>query len=516
MKHKTGADLTLESSSFGAGVKGLPLSFVQSMLEACAQASGASILCVAASGEIVAYSKQLPELFGVVDTLPPGLQVSQLAMMLEEQQDELLCSLGRLLRVEQTDADCDARMGSCGTADGRMVRWSRCPIGDVGSDAGRVPMYWAFEDVTGEAQMAAALDDAERWLRMFALHSQGILLELNAELRIVGIWASDTSLLGRPDAELHGCSLPEAIGEPQGSQLERRVRMAYESGEYATYEYSVTTAGKARNFEANAARVEGQPLGATILIRDVTDRMRMQVQLQQADRLASVGLLAAGVAHEINNPLGYVLLNLERIEGELRQLQQERPHTSLEGMLRAVQMGLEGCGRVRDIVAKLTTFARSDKSEALALVDVVQALGFAAELAMPEIERRARLVCEFQPVPQVLADEARLGQVFLNLIVNAIQAIPSGDAAKQLVRLATCVDAEGAAVIEVQDSGVGMSAEMLSRIFDPFFTTKDESEGTGLGLSICRGIVTSFGGEIFAESQVGKGSVFRVVLPPVR
>jgi len=134
-------------------------------------------------------------------------------------------------------------------------------------------------------------------------------------------------------------------------------------------------------------------------------------------------------------------------------------------------------------------------------------------LAWNEIRHRARLVKEYGDVPPVLANEARLGQVFLNILVNAAQALEVGDAAQNVIRVRATTEGEGQVVVQVSDTGPGISPEILDRIFDPFFTTKPVGLGTGLGLWICQGIVTSLGGQITAESRPGEGATFRVVLP---
>jgi CheY-like chemotaxis protein len=134
-------------------------------------------------------------------------------------------------------------------------------------------------------------------------------------------------------------------------------------------------------------------------------------------------------------------------------------------------------------------------------------------MAWNEIRHRARLVKDYGEVPLVDASDSRLGQVFLNLLVNAAQAIPAGQADRHEIRVTTRTASDGRAVIEVRDTGTGVSPEILDRLFDPFFSTKPGGVGTGLGLTICQGLVTSLGGRIVVESRVGQGSTFRVVLP---
>jgi CheY-like chemotaxis protein/two-component sensor histidine kinase len=233
--------------------------------------------------------------------------------------------------------------------------------------------------------------------------------------------------------------------------------------------------------------------------------------------MASVGTLAAGIAHEINNPLAFVISNLGFLASELRRLappSQEirgaRPETDEWHMVLAEAR--EGAERVRRIVRQLKAFSRPDE-ERVEPVDLHAVLNSAVMLAANEIKHRAQLRREYGPVPRVMGDEGRLCQVFLNLVVNAAQAIPEGAAERNEIRLVTRVGPNGQGVVEVRDTGAGIPREVLGRIFDPFFTTKPVGVGTGLGLSICHGIVTSLGGEISVESEPGQGTTVRVMLP---
>jgi PAS domain S-box-containing protein len=287
-----------------------------------------------------------------------------------------------------------------------------------------------------------------------------------------------------------------------------------------------TFAGEWKWMMARAHVVERNDLGEAVRVvgtcADVTERRRMLERLHLADRMASVGTLAAGVAHEINNPLAYVLANLGFALEELARPDQApagpaappvSPPPALARCREALQEAEVGATRVRDIVRALKVFSRADE-EALGRVDVLRALKSALQFADPEIRHRARLVRRLGPVPPITGNETRLTQVFVNLLVNAAQAIPEGNVEQNEIRVETRVAAGGNIVIEVQDSGCGMSPEVKKRIFDPFFTTKPVGEGTGLGLAICHGIVTSLGGEMEVESEAGKGALFRVSLPP--
>jgi PAS domain S-box-containing protein len=257
--------------------------------------------------------------------------------------------------------------------------------------------------------------------------------------------------------------------------------------------------------------------------RDVTERKlaeerlahadereeKLHQQLMFADRMASIGTLASGVAHEINNPLACVTANislmLEELDGELPQ------HSELREMVEGARDAAE---RVRTIVLGLKTFARMDE-ERRTPIDLRPVLELATDITLNQIRDRVRIVKSYGDTPWVEADEARLGQVFINLLVNAAQALPEGPSDTNEIRIVTTTDAAGRAVVEVRDSGAGISASAMARIFDPFFTTKAVGVGTGLGLSICHSIVTGMGGEISATSEPGCGTTFRVVLPAV-
>jgi CheY-like chemotaxis protein len=182
--------------------------------------------------------------------------------------------------------------------------------------------------------------------------------------------------------------------------------------------------------------------------------------------------------------------------------------------VQSLQHAVEGANRVRQIVRDLLTFAQGNV-EHQGMVDVRGIVESATQMAWHEIRHRARLVKSLADVPPVEANEARLGQVFLNLLVNAAQAIPEGQADQHEVRVITRTDEQGNAVVEVSDTGSGIAPEAMPRIFDPFFTTKGE-DGTGLGLAISHGTIKSLGGEIRVTSAPGQGTTFRVLLRPAK
>ena len=256
----------------------------------------------------------------------------------------------------------------------------------------------------------------------------------------------------------------------------------------------------------------GKVTGAAAVFRDVTVERGTQAQLLVSDRMASVGTLAAGVAHEINNPLASVLANLDLAMLELEELAPlVGTAVELSSLREELRDAREGAERVRHIVRDLKLFSRSE-DERLEPVEVRRVLESSLRMAWNEIRHRATLVKNYSEVPLVNANEARLGQVFLNLIVNAAQSIGEGRANENELRITTRM-AGNRVVVDVADTGSGIPPELMGRLFTPFFTTKPAGVGTGLGLSICHRLVSAMGGELTVESAIGKGTVFHVALP---
>jgi signal transduction histidine kinase/CheY-like chemotaxis protein len=280
----------------------------------------------------------------------------------------------------------------------------------------------------------------------------------------------------------------------------------------------------ARAFQFMLARLYEQRAALTRTNGELADKLaqlkRTQEELVAADRRISVGRLAAGVAHEINNPLAYVGANLRFVAEWLAEAFGRPDATVAAGcdpQVQEVRLALaeatQGTERIRQIVKGLKTFSRSDddRRETLQLSVPLEA---AIAMAKHEVQQRARLRRNYGDTPAVLASEVRLSQVFLNLLINASHAIPEGELDRQSVTITTRTDGSGFAVVEVTDTGSGMPADVLAKLFQPFFTTKPAGVGTGLGLAISQDIIRAHGGRIEVESVVGRGSTFRVLLPP--
>lgn len=256
---------------------------------------------------------------------------------------------------------------------------------------------------------------------------------------------------------------------------------------------------------SQVVRFEGAP-ARLIVGRDITERTRLQQQLLAADRMASIGMLAAGVAHEVNNPLAYVLNNIELATKALLPLG-EATRPSRE----ALAVALEGVAHIRIIVRDLLVLSRVD-DHPLGPIDVRAVVESTLALAAKSIDDRARLICDYQRVPPAPGSVARLGQVLLNLVANALDSMHAASRDANELRVSVFSNPQGRVVIEVSDSGSGILPEHAARVFDPFFTTKPFGSGTGLGLAISQRLVGELGGELTFESVPLRGTTFRLVL----
>src|SRR5256712_3062998 len=231
----------------------------------------------------------------------------------------------------------------------------------------------------------------------------------------------------------------------------------------------------------------GAVCGALLVLRDTAparaaeeDRARLQAQLVFSERMASMGTLSGGLAHEINNPLASVLANLALLQQELPKVLPDTAHT--RDLLESVAEAHRCADRVAQIVRGLKVFSRG-LDERRQPLDVARVAEQTLHLLANELRHRARVVRDFQTAPLVEASEAHLGQVLVNLILNAAPSIPEGDAERNEVRVSVWTGGGGEMVLEVRDTGAGMSPEVLARVFDPFFTTRPVGSGSGLGLS---------------------------------
>ena len=298
--------------------------------------------------------------------------------------------------------------------------------------------------------------------------------------------------------------LPELPDDPHGEVREREVELVSLSGRRIPVSVSTVVI-----WDRHA-----QVVGVLLVVRDLREMVELRNRLVTSGRLAAVGELAAGIAHEINNPIAYARANLAQLRErweELAKRLEQAGDRSARGLLddgaEMIEESLEGVDRAAAIVRDVKGFSHAGHSQR-EMVDVNRLLESVLRVAAPQLRYRANVETTFREVRLVPGAPQELKQVFLNLLLNANQAIGEGGS----IRIAS-VEVGGDVCVLVEDDGCGMGAELLARIFDPFFTTKAVGEGTGLGLAISYEIVRSHGGEIGVESEPGRGTIFRVRLP---
>jgi PAS domain S-box-containing protein len=250
------------------------------------------------------------------------------------------------------------------------------------------------------------------------------------------------------------------------------------------------------------------------ILNDITENNRLRAQTILADKLATVGTLAAGIIHEINNPMTFVYSNLEYINKKIKTiiLDDTQHRDFILNLKDVIDESLQGARKIIKIIHDLKGFARKDQDE-LTLVNINEVLNTAINIAHPQFKNHAQLKTDFATdLPLLLSSNGKLNQVFLNLIINAAQAMDGDDFQKNIIHIKTFAEQDGIC-IDITDTGKGITPNILSKIFDPFFTTKPAGVGTGLGLSICSEIINGLGGQIIAKSNLGKGSMFSIFLP---
>jgi two-component system NtrC family sensor kinase len=377
-----------------------------------------------------------------------------------------------------------------------------------GPDGQVTGLYGICRDMSTHRRSEASRNQSEVLFRAAASSSFDAFFIIRGEpegLRLMRLNSHAETLLGCEARQAEGHLLSEFphvafIAPPALCE------QVWRTGKTHDEELKLEEPGRGRRWFRRQLNPVGDCLA--ILVRDITEQRENELRLRLNERMAAVGMLAAGVAHEINNPLAFVLSNLHYIEKELRRLKLPVPDES--ELLEAFNDARDGAERMRGIVQSLSALSRGD-SVTTQPMDVHEVLDNSVQLVSGRLRSRGELVRDYGDVPLVLANQVQLSQVFVNLLVNATQALPPTGGGT--VRLVTRRLGEHKALVEVQDTGCGIAPENLERIFDPFFTTKPVGEGTGLGLSISHDIIRGLGGEMSVISTVGQGTTFRVVLP---
>jgi signal transduction histidine kinase/CheY-like chemotaxis protein len=301
------------------------------------------------------------------------------------------------------------------------------------------------------------------------------------------------------------------VPEDKLQEGEARLRRSLETGEPMQYEYRDALQGAEFVVDVNLVPFADDRL--LVLCRDLSERARLQRQIAISERLVSLGQLAAGVAHEVNNPLTYVIANLELLLDDLPQLLDGADSKNRDEVQQLLEECREGANRVREVVHNLSLFSRVEPAETQRL-DVEEVLRSAIATTAHSVRHRAALDTDIRgPLPAVEGSMTRLVLVFVNLLVNAGQATESKPDGRIILRARRSVEDGGRVVIEVEDNGPGIDEEVLPRIFEPYFTTKGVGEGTGLGLAISRRAVEEMDGTLVAENRPEGGARFRITLP---
>ena len=361
------------------------------------------------------------------------------------------------------------------------------------------------------------LAERERWFSTTLRAIADGVVACDADQRVTFLNAAAERMLGRGEAQAKGKSLAELLGRVETAVVEVGQALAQQEPATLSFEAEQTASGKSLLLQGTVAPIlhAERVLGAVLVLHDVTEQRRRDEQLALTDRLSSLGTLVASVAQELNNPLSYTLGNLGLAAAELSRLKDQLPaapvREALERVIGNLRDAEEGAGRVANTVKELRAFGRMEERSQRA-VDPRACVDWAIRLTSNQLLHQARLLTSLREVPHVKANELKLSQVVVNLLTNAVQAL-TGERQDNEIRVSTWTDETGSAIIEVEDNGQGMSEEVRLSVFDPFFTTKTAGHGTGLGLSICRSIISGFGGDISVESELNRGSRFRVRLP---
>ncbi len=433
-------------------------------------------------------------------------------------------------RVERCRADLEVRLGEEARVLHLLV--SASPV----EHEGETLAVLTLEDVSNVVELAEEATQAEREARELGAHLATVVDNLDegvivatTEGEIVHWNPSALRLHGFRSVEECRRHLATFAGTFEGFDAEgRRLRLDEwalsrvlrgESIREMEIRVRRPDQGWERVWRVNGSMARGplgDPLLAVVTIRDVTDERALQAELALSGRLASVGTLVAGVAHEVNNPLAGILANVALAGDTAREVAEALQARGEQGLVRKLDAIAEqlsdargAADRIAHVVRDLSLIGKpSSRRIRTRLADVIQGAVRWARASMPG---SIALSIRRSGDPVVLASGGQLEQVFLNLVTNAANAIPAERAGHVTVTVAT--SAPGTARVEVIDDGIGMTPETLARIFDPFFTTRDVGAGMGLGLPVCRSIVAAHGGTIRVSSEPGKGTTFVVELP---
>ncbi len=431
--------------------------------------------------------------------------------------EELPRSLGlpraRLVESRVTDRDMDSliELPASSTALARVKGLARRARGFIL----RSDVVDAYE--AQRRELTAGLDamraESLEIKRIFAdlpdlvlVHRDGSILWTNAALFEALGYSDGAALVGRPVLEI--------VAPVSHASVAARIDGSADTPAPRLTEIRlIARDGRAFDVEVSPARdvVFGGEPARLVVGRDVTERARLRERLAISDRMASIGVLAAGVAHEVNNPLGYVLNNIELADRELATLDSESARAGRE----ALAVALEGVDRIRTIVRELVALSRVDEAISTP-VDLREVVESTLALAGPELHARASVARRFEPVPAVRGSRARVGQLVLNLLLHASEAMADTPRAECELVVELRASPEGDALVEISHNGPSLSAEDARRIFEPFFAPGGDAtsrRGAGLGLAVAWRLVHDVGGDLTHTDRAPRGSTYGVRLP---
>ena len=376
-----------------------------------------------------------------------------------------------------------------------------------------IAIFLAATVCFGQGSSGATLADADSDFRMVLENNPDAVLVCKGN-EVIYANVSAVEWFGF-DSEAGPIDLREHAQEKDRAALEERLRGGTGQGSSPVFRFERPDKGMVDVELSTAIPITFKGAGLYLFVaKNVTARERMEAGLVLADRFSGVGMIAAGVAHELRNPLTAVVGNLEYIADCLRAMSDPTKGTiPLDDLLGSCAEAVDASMQMRSIVLDMGKAARPDRPKEQSLLDVASIVRSSLRMARPHLQAWGRLVEEIESTPVIYGSAIRLGQVFLNLLVNAAHAISEEKAGENSITVRTGTTEGGDAFVEVVDTGCGITSDALPHIFEPFFTTKPSELGTGLGLAISRRIVEEHDGELMVESEAKQGSTFRVTLP---
>lgn len=401
------------------------------------------------------------------------------------------------------------------------------PLGYVIKPFRRSDLKSAVEVGLFRHQLERQLREQQRWFSA-TLHAIGDgVIAVDSSERVQFVNGVAATALGVTHDQARGRQygeLFELTSELTRQPLDNPLRLAMDRDEIVRLESGTLMVGPhgALPIEDSIAPIKddrGELLGAVMVFQDVTDKRRMFTRAAQAEKMAALGTLAAGVGHEINNPLTYMLGNAQFARDSLEaiRLLVEAPTVDREEVRRQVESAMtalkeidDGAQHIGQIVTDLRGFTSREQATS---GDVNSSILWALRVAEHLIRSKCQLVTHLEQVPDVGESNTRLGQLFLNIIINAAQAMSDQERRQNQLHVSSEEQDDGAVLVTVRDTGCGMELSTQQRMFEPFFTTKPTGLGTGLGLFVAHTIVREAGGRVDVESTPGEGTTVRVSLP---